>query len=335
MQPIYLTGHSRPVHKVMFNFDGDLLFSCSDDKSVCMYSSDLLERVGLFQINDSCKSIDVTKDSKLLFATATTQGIKIFDCTNGDLLAEMEMPGIQTKKVELSYSNTQFMVVYEDAKRDNYVRVFSVKAALAHGVKKGSCEPTIQIKAPKDHGINDVKWGALDQSVYYCTDKGSLLRYDLDEETVIMRRDVNKHEIFSMTLTRDFTMLFTSSRDGTCKLVHPETFDEIRSFNFKFPCRNAAVSPLYEEEENQKFHLLLCGGQDAKDVTTTGAEKGGFEMNLFNIIYNEKLAGIKGHFGTVHSVAFHPDGQSFASGSEDGYVHYHRFLPEYFTKRFE
>lgn len=130
-------------------------------------------------------------------------------------------------------------------------------------------------------------------------------------------------------------MLFTSSRDGTCKLLNPETLDEIRSFDFKFPCRNAAISPLYDAEENQKFHVLLCGGQDAKDVTTTGAEKGGFEMNLFNIIYNEKLAGIKGHFGTVHTVAFHPDGQSFASGSEDGYVHYHRMLPEYFTKRFE
>ena len=73
MQPIYLTGHSRPVQKVQFNYDGDLLFTCSDDKSVCMYSTQMLNRVGLFQINDSCKSIDVTKDSKYLFATATTK----------------------------------------------------------------------------------------------------------------------------------------------------------------------------------------------------------------------------------------------------------------------
>jgi len=80
---------------------------------------------------------------------------------------------------------------------------------------------------------------------------------------------------------------------------------------------------------------MMCGGQDAKDVAVTGGQKGGFEIKLFNIIYNEKLANIKGHFGTVHSVDFHPDGQSFASGAEDGYVHYHRFLPEYFTKRFE
>lgn len=336
MQPIYLTGHSRPVHKVMFNFDGDLLFSCSDDKTVCMYNTDLLERIGLFQINDSCKSIDVTKDSKLLFAVATTQGIKIFDCTNGDLLAEMEMPAIYTKKVELSFSNTHFMVIYEDNKRENFIRIFSVKDALAHGKNKGCCKYSHQIKAPKDHGITDCKWGELDETIYYCTDKGSLLRFNLKDNELILRRDVNKHEIFTLTLTRDYCMLFSSSRDGTSKLLHPETLDEIRSFSFnKFPCRNAAVSPLYEAEENQKFHVLLCGGQDAKDVTTTGAEKGGFEMSLYNIIYNEKLAGIKGHFGTVHSVAFHPDGQSFASGSEDGYVHYHRMLPEYFTKRFE
>ena len=82
---------------------------------------------------------------------------------------------------------------------------------------------------------------------------------------------------------------------------------------------------------------MLCGGQDAKDVTTTKTEKGGFEMKLFNVIHNENLANIKGHFGTVHTLAFHPDGMSFASGSEDGYVHYHRFLPDYISnkKRFE
>jgi len=161
------------------------------------------------------------------------------------------------------------------------------------------------------------------------------LRYDVEASQVIDAKDVHRHEIFTINITRDFTMLFTCSRDGSCKLLHPETFDEIRSYHFEFPCRNASVSPLYEAEDNQKFHVLLCGGQDAKDVTTTGASKGGFEMKLYNIIYNELLATIKGHFGTVHTVAFHPDGQSFASGSEDGYVHYHRMLPEYFTKRFE
>ena len=49
MQPVYLSGHSRPVKKVMFNVDGDLLFTCSDDSTVCMYNTTkLLERIGVF-----------------------------------------------------------------------------------------------------------------------------------------------------------------------------------------------------------------------------------------------------------------------------------------------
>lgn len=335
MQPIYLTGHSRPVQKVQFNTDGDMLFTCSDDQTVCMYRTDNMERVGLFQVGDSCKSIDVSKDTNLLFATATILGIKIFDTKNGDLLAVIQVPGVVRRQVELSFSDKMFIVVTDDPNRQSSMKIYDTKEALAWGKKDGFLKPLQEIRAPRDHIINNVKWGALDKSIYYCTDQGRLIQYDVVNMSLIKAQDVHKNEIFTITITKDFTMLFTSSRDGTCKLLHPDTFDEIRSFQFDFPCRNAQVSPLYDSEENQKFHLMLCGGQDAKDVTTTAQTKGGFEMRLFNIIYNENLAQIKGHFGTVHTIAFHPDGQSFASGSEDGYVHYHRFQPEYFTKKFE
>jgi hypothetical protein len=38
-----------------------------------------------------------------------------------------------------------------------------------------SPEPRLVIKGPKDHIINDIKWGALDKTLYYATDKGRLL----------------------------------------------------------------------------------------------------------------------------------------------------------------
>jgi hypothetical protein len=59
-----------------------------------MYETHTLERVGLFQINDSCKSIDITKDSRLLLATANTKGVKIFSTKTGDLLADINTPGV-------------------------------------------------------------------------------------------------------------------------------------------------------------------------------------------------------------------------------------------------
>jgi WD40 repeat protein len=83
MQPIYLTGHSRPVKKVMYNYDGDLLFTCSDDGKICMYNTYECSRVGVFNTKEACKSIDVSKDSKYVIAAATTFGVHIFSVLDG------------------------------------------------------------------------------------------------------------------------------------------------------------------------------------------------------------------------------------------------------------
>jgi translation initiation factor 3 subunit I len=82
-------------------------------------------------------------------------------------------------------------------------------------------------------------------------------------------------------------MLITCGKDGAANLLNPRTFEPVRVFNFVKPCRAASISPLYESTEIQKFHVLLAGGQDARDVTTTSAKEGGFEMKLMSIIYNE------------------------------------------------
>lgn len=81
-------------------------------------------------------------------------------------------------------------------------------------------------------------------------------------------------------------MLITCSRDGMAKLLHPKTLAEVRVFNFVKPCRSAAISPLFDNTDYQKFHVLLAGGQDAREVTTTQATEGGFAIKLMSIIFN-------------------------------------------------
>lgn len=167
------------------------------------------------------------------------------------------------------------------------------------------------------------------------TAAGIILKYDLESRSYIQEEQVHRGEVYSLFFTYDYVMLVSCSKDGTAKLLHPETLNEVRSFDYGKPCRSASISPLFDDPNHQKFHLVCAGGQDAKDVTTTDATQGGFEMKMYSMIFNEKLAEIHGHFGPVHSTNFSPDGFAFASGSEDGYVHYHRFPPEYFSKKFE
>lgn len=82
-------------------------------------------------------------------------------------------------------------------------------------------------------------------------------------------------------------MLATGSNDGFAKIVHPETFKTVREIYYGKPVRAATISPLFDSDKYQKFHIILAGGQDAKDVTTTDASAGGFEMKLYNIIFGE------------------------------------------------
>lgn len=60
-------------------------------------------------------------------------------------------------------------------------------------------------------------------------------------------------------------------------------------------------------------------------VTTTSAKAGGFEARFYHKIFTEEFGNVRGHFGPINSVAFSPDGRSFVTGGEDGYVRIHHF----------
>ncbi|KAM0929165.1 hypothetical protein ACQ4PT_001796 [Festuca glaucescens] len=77
--------------------------------------------------------------------------------------------------------------------------------------------------------------------------------------------------------------------------------------------------------------VVIGGGQDAMNVTMTDRRAGKFEAKFFHKILQEEIGGVKGHFGPINALAFNPDGRSFSSGGEDGYVRLHHFDPEYFN----
>lgn len=103
------------------------------------------------------------------------------------------------------------------------------------------------------------------------------------------------------------------------------------------------------------MQVLLGGGQEASQVTTTAARVGKFEVRVYHKVLEEEIGRVKGHFGPINSVTFSPDGKgyvkkslffcvvcllmffafvlfcSFASGGEDGYVRLHHFDPDYFS----
>lgn len=47
------------------------------------------------------------------------------------------------------------------------------------------------------------------------------------------------------------------------------------------------------------------------DVTTTSTRIGKFDARFFHMVFEEEIGRVKGHFGPINSVAFHPDGKRF------------------------
>ena len=188
---------------------------------VCMYNTYDCARIGVFKVNEACKSIDVTKDSKYLLAAATTFGYIIFDTHNGNIISRVELPqkGIQTKHVEFALGDDKFLIVYEQ-KRKSFVRIQDMKSAL-HG--ENTSDAIVEVEGPQDHVITQASWGPLNQTLYIVTDKGRVLIHDLASNQTLVSEDVHKGEIFSFTVTYDHTMLITCSKDGYAKLLHPRT----------------------------------------------------------------------------------------------------------------
>ena len=81
--------------------------------------------------------------------------------------------------------------------------------------------------------------------------------------------------------------------------------------------------------------MVLGGGQDAMDVTTTSTKQGKFDARFFHLVFEEEFARLKGHFGPINSLAFHPNGRSLSTGGEDGYIRINTFDQSYFDFKFE
>ena len=82
------------------------------------------------------------------------------------------------------------------------------------------------------------------------------------------------------------------------------------------------------------LQVALVGGQDAADVTVTADAAGGFETHFFHKIYEEEFGQVRGHFGPVNSVAIAPDGKSFVTGGEDGFIRLQHFDMDYLATKF-
>ena len=113
------------------------------------------------------------------------------------------------------------------------------------------------------------KYGYVNDTIYAAGVKGNLYIFNAKDGKQELCEKKHDGEIFSIEFNKDYSLLASCAKDNYCHVMDPYTFDIIRSFNKQSPCRCASFSPFQDVDGLEKFHLIIGGGQDAKDVTTT------------------------------------------------------------------
>jgi len=87
--------------------------------------------------------------------------------------------------------------------------------------------------------------------------------------------------------------------NGKEVLLWNTKFEPVKSLAMPVEVNSASLSP--------DGTTLVVGGQD-------------FWSRVYELVSGRELEVLKGHHGPVHCIRFAPDGQTFASGSEDGTI---------------
>ncbi|CAG0914489.1 unnamed protein product, partial [Notodromas monacha] len=370
-RPLMLHGHERAVTKIKYNREGDLLFTASKSSWLNVWYSANGERLGTYGKpatdnepgyghSGTIWCLDVDWMSQFVITGAGDNFMKLWDLETGKTLSS-----VATKSAvrSLGFSFCRNLAFYStDKAMNNPSEIFVIDTRDRDSLGKSTAFQTelhsneilwffftreISDTMPRyffflpegnqpvmkfDNFYDKVTaglWGSLDEFIVSGHESGALTQWCMKTGKQIDKSDSDHTDsIRDMQASVDGTMFVTSSKDCYSKLFDTDSLECMKSFKTDRPVNSAALSPNFE-------HVVLGGGQEAIEVTTTSARQGKFEARFFHVIFEEEFARVKGHFGPINSVAYHPDGKSYSSGAEDGYVRIQTFDDSYYKFKFD
>jgi len=325
MKPLLLHGHERSITQIKYNREGDLLFSSAKDHRPTVWFSINGERLGTYNGHGGAVwCLDPSWDSRYLLTGAADNSAKLWDIETGTEILSYET-GSAVRSCGFSYSGKQLFYSTDKAMgRQCEIRFYDVAESLSSSAE---LSPYLTIPCT-DSKVTAAIWGPLDEYILTGHDNGSISKYCAKTGELIKNIKGHGDKINDLQKSSDEQMFITASKDNLSKLYDWDSMQTLKTYKTDRPVNSAAVSPIRDQ-------VVLGGGQEAMEVTTTSSRVGKFDARFFHMIFEEEIGRVKGHFGPINSLAFHPDGKSYSSGGEDGYVRSHVFDKSYYEFEFE
>jgi translation initiation factor 3 subunit I len=323
MKAIVMKGHTRPVVHIAYNLDGDLLFTCGKEGLVTMWRADNGERIGTYDHDEKAVwSCDVSYDSKFLVTGSADQSMRIWEVETGKVLADKRHTGT-VRSVRFAGGQKQVAMIYDKfAQTPGGVLVYNVNMDGSGPLLEDSPAMAITNVLSDDEKFLCLEWGPLNEHLYVGCADGTIKVFDAASGEKVDEVAAHGAEVQSLKFNRKKTLMLTASKDKTGKLWDVMRLECLKTYKVGTLVNACDIAPSLE-------HVMLAGGQEARDVTTTAAGSGKFEVRFHHMVTEEELGKVAGHFGPVNTCSFSPDGNSYASGGEDGFVRMHHLPSEY------
>lgn len=144
-------------------------------------------------------------------------------------------------------------------------------------------------------GIKHALFFRNDTAIVSIADDKSLRVWDKPTKKEIQKVDFPTNPS-SLEVSRDGTVI-TVTNANKVSFFDAESLTKIKEFSVPTTVNSASLHP--------DKSIFVAGGDDLK-------------VYKFDYTTGNEIESFKGHFGPVHCVRFSPDGELYASGSEDG-----------------
>ncbi|XP_041498747.1 serine-threonine kinase receptor-associated protein-like [Microtus oregoni] len=277
------SGHTRPVVDLAFSgimpYGYFLISACKDGKPM-LRQGDTGDWIGTFLGHKGgVWGATLNKDATKAATAAADFTAKVWDAVTGDELMTLAHKHI-VKTVDFTQESNYLLT----GGQDKLLRIYDLN------------KPEAEPKEISGHtsGIKKALWCSENKQILSADDKTVRL---WDHATMTEVKSVNFNmSVSSMEYIPEGEVLVLTYGQ-TIAFHSAVSLEPIKSFEAPATINSASLHP---EKE-----FLVAGEEDFK---------------LYKYDYNsgEELESYNGHFGPIHCVRFSPDGELYASGSEDG-----------------
>ncbi|XP_045475818.1 serine-threonine kinase receptor-associated protein [Harmonia axyridis] len=282
--PLTCSGHTRPV--VHLDFSGItpcsyfLISACKDGKPM-LRQGDTGDWIGTFEGHKGAVwGVALNTDATKAATGAADFTCKVWDAVSGDELHSFQHNHI-VKSVNFS-KDSNYLVTGSNEK---LVRVFDLT----------NPEAAPEVYTGHTSGIKHVQFFRNDTHLISCADDKTLRVWNRATGSEVQKIEFPSVP-GSLEVSRDGTVI-TVTHSNHVVFLDAEHLNKIREFQLPTSVNSASLHP--------DKSIFVSGGDDLK-------------VYKFDYTTGSEIESFKGHFGPVHCVKFSPDGELYASGSEDG-----------------